>query len=768
LVEQLSVKETEIEQLRADHDTKIIEQTAEFQAKVEMTREEVVAEKEHLALRESTLHAREELVTVKEEIATVQSAKQQPRTPPSRTRHAGSPTKSPVRSGSKIQRSGASRTPLRRAEALEIVEREKEGLHKQIKVLEAQAAEASQEHERTLRQFRTASEEEIVRLKKEVDRRQQEHATRDAELRESLGKVDSWEKQELLEKIDELEWDKKSDRTGGLREVQKKEDLLEQISLLEKNEQKLVEDHEQAVKELRDSSESEVQNLKEEIEKQRKEYSVFSSTISATSSFDKEDLVKMIAKLECDLETEKSAATLIKMKLLALEKEKCAIEASHLEELSAVRDRNADKMEELNREIEELKEKNESIESIEKEKEALEQQLQNLEVSLEEERQELVSLRAKHKEEIRQLTEESAKNLEAEAEDKIKKLREDQESILEALKTVHEEHAKKMVAEAKHEAKTQASEEGSVLRGKVRQMEETRDESRSLITELEGKLSVQMKESEDRVRKVNEKHTKELDELIGQLDLLESEQTEKFTKKDEIIADKEKIVDSLTEELAEATARADAAEESEKKIDELAEEAVKAQEEVSKLMEELESLRVAHEEYIAEAEELREQACDEAREEMIERAEIQFRQANELYVKLKKQYDSQKAKVDRLDGELKDTRRRMDSLAAEKSDMEVSLRAEVAHAHAGTAKVEADSAQKAKDYRREMEGLLHAAKDFEEKADAAESLSRNVQKTLAALVVAKDGVERAHDSLKQEHEEMKQVCEELMAELEGR
>jgi hypothetical protein len=131
---------------------------------------------------------------------------------------------------------------------LEIVEREKEGLHKQIKVLEAQAAEASQEHERTLRQFRTASEEEIVRLKKEVDRRQQEHATRDAELRESLGKVDSWEKQELLEKIDELEWDKKSDRTGGLREVQKKEDLLEQISLLEKNEQKLVEDHEQAVK----------------------------------------------------------------------------------------------------------------------------------------------------------------------------------------------------------------------------------------------------------------------------------------------------------------------------------------------------------------------------------------------------------------------------------------------------------------------------------------------------------------------------------------
>ena len=39
---------------------------------------------------------------------------------------------------------------------------------------------------------------------------------------------------------------------------------------------------------------------------------------------------------------------------------------------------------------------------------------------------------------------------------------------------------------------------------------------------------------------------------------------------------------------------------------------------------------------------------------MIERAEVQFRQANDLYVKLKKQYDNSKSKADRLDKELSD------------------------------------------------------------------------------------------------------------------
>jgi hypothetical protein len=38
--------------------------------------------------------------------------------------------------------------------------------------------------------------------------------------------------------------------------------------------------------------------------------------------------------------------------------------------------------------------------------------------------------------------------------------------------------------------------------------------------------------------------------------------------------------------------------------------------------------------------ERRERACNEAPEEMIERAELEFKAANDLYVKMKREYDS--------------------------------------------------------------------------------------------------------------------------------
>ena len=117
---------------------------------------------------------------------------------------------------------------------------------------------------------------------------------------------------------------------------------------------------------------------------------------------------------------------------------------------------------------------------------------------------------------------------------------------------------------------------------------------------------------------------------------------------------------------------------------------------------------------------------------------------------------------------MKETRRQLAKVTSEKNDAEVSFKAELAQANAKTAKIEADAANRAKEYRREMEGLLQAAKEFEQKADSAEALSRNVQKTLASLVVEKDKLERSHQALRDEHEEMKQVCEELMSELEGR
>ena len=807
----LEISEEQKNKLSEPLAAKIAELEKEYEAKIQKAQQEVEADKYQLSLREQTLQAREELVTVQEKIVADSKEKTAPnetKTPP-KCRGTLSPTRSPTRSNSKIQKPGV-KTPLRKSEALEVLEREKEGLQKQIKVLEAQALEASQEHERTLREFRAASEDEIVRLKKELERRQTEHSEREGELRESLNNVDSWEKEELLEKIEQLEWDKKNDRTGGLREVQKKEELLQKISRLEKNEKKLLDDHEVAMRELREANENEVQRLKDEIEKQHELQSLreLSSSLSETTSDDKDDLLKKIESLETDLETEKNAGTLVKLKLQAMEKEKCEYEASHLEELSRVRDHTEDKISELTSQVEELKAKvkdlvkkeeelaksNEKINELENElkdkvklleqieeklqgtkheKDAVTDRLSELESKLcdTENNSELESLRKKHKEEIETFRAEASKNLyesKKEAEEKVKKLQLDHDSIVESLKSYHKEHVEKMVAEAKDQAGSLTVEEECALREKISELEKEKEDNLRHIKEVEHKLREQARETEERVRQVSERHTRELDDLIGQLDLLESEQKEKFEKKDNEIKEKTKQIEILETQLSDAQTRVSFADDSTRKIEQLAAEAEKAQAQVEQLTEELDSLRTAHEKYIEEAEDLKEAACEEARDEMIERAEIQFKQANELYVKLKRQYDNSKSKAERLDNELNECRLKMENLSAEKHEAEVSIRAELAQAHAENAKIEADAAQRAKDYRKEMEGLLQAAKEFEQKADAAEALSRNVQKTLAALVVEKDKLERAHQALKDEHEEMKQVCEELMAELEGR
>lgn len=809
----VAAKNTKIQEL----ESKIDGLNKEFEAKLIKVKEEVESEKHHLALREQTLHAREELVSAQEEIAAAQkekAAQAQASTPPRKRGGTNSPTRSPnrspTRSSSKVQKTNG-KTPLRKSESLEVLEMEKESLQKQIKVLEAQASETSLEHERTLHEFRSASEQEILRLKKELERRQEEHSTRENELKESLAKVDSWEKEELLEKIEQLEWDKKNDRTSGLKEVQKKEELLQKISLLERNEKKLLEDHETALADLRETSAGEVQRLKDEIERQQELHRArereLSESLSATSSFDKDELLKKIETLEAELENEKNTVTVITLKLQAAEKDYCANEASHLEELSSVRDRSEVKIAEITQEMNDMKQKVENAEKIEEELQIANGKIYELETELnqkitefeetqkkldiveqdikeatdkalesgrEEIRGQIENLRKTHKAEVERLRADASKNLyetKKEAEDKVKKLQEDHESILDSLKALHKEHLDKMVAEAKQEAEDQkksSSQEEVALRQKILDLEEEKNDCAKRLEEIKEKLALQTKESEERVRQVSEKHTRELDDLIGQLDLLESEQKEKFEQKDNEIQKKQQQIYLLDSQLADAKAKAEAAEALNQKIEELSEVAETAQEQVETLTKDLESLQEAHEKYVEEAEELKEAACDEAREEMIERAEVQFRQANELYVKLKKQYDNSKAKADRLDKELKETRRKMECAISEKNELDVSLRAELASVHADNAKIEADSAQRAKDYRKEMEGLLQAAKDFEQKADAAESLSRNVQKTLAALVVEKDKLERAHQALQEEHEEMKQVCEELMAELEGR
>jgi hypothetical protein len=131
----------------------------------------------------------------------------------------------------------ANRKPQRESEPIEnnieLHEREKESLRAQIATFEEQLlAKSSSEHLRALQQFRHTSETELFQVKKDMKQRFEHHMLKDLELQETLSEVSSRSKEELLEKTELLQAEKKADRNEGLREVQKKDDLLKCIASL--------------------------------------------------------------------------------------------------------------------------------------------------------------------------------------------------------------------------------------------------------------------------------------------------------------------------------------------------------------------------------------------------------------------------------------------------------------------------------------------------------------------------------------------------------
>jgi DNA repair exonuclease SbcCD ATPase subunit len=178
--------------------------------------------------------------------------------------------------------------------------------------------------------------------------------------------------------------------------------------------------------------------------------------------------------------------------------------------------------------------------------------------------------------------------------------------------------------------------------------------------------------------------------------------------------------------------------------------------ELESIMSELTTLKKTHEQYIVDSVGATEMACDEARQETIEEAEFQFKQANQLYIKLKKQYDACKAKVEQLEKDLQKATGRLELAGVH----ETNLKAQVTELKASKMKVEADGARKAKEYRREMERLLSGAESFEKKLKEAESSNRSNLKRLTSVLSEKE-------KLQKEYVEIKNVCEELMTLVEN-
>jgi hypothetical protein len=324
--------------------------------------------------------------------------------------------------------------------------------------------------------------------------------------------------------------------------------------------------------------------------------------------------------------------------------------------------------------------------------------------------------------------------------------------------------AKEHVEKCQGEFKKKVDKISQEFEIRMKQSSTEERELRDRVELLEVGATAKEEDYERKLQKVSKDHTMQLDELIVQLDLVEAEHKQEIEETEKASNEKDTIIATLRAQLADACTREKEVDATYKKLPldpaPVQEEAARAMEDAEKLKGELETSRAAHDKFMMGEVERRERACDEAREEMIERAQIQFKAANAIYIQLKKEHDSRIGMVESLESELKSTKTKLAKAKNEKEDALADLKAEIAELKATNATTESDAASRAKDYRLEIEGLLKDTKCFESRLEDAESTNRSLERSLSEVIGTKT-------KLQQEHDEMKNVCEELLAMVEG-
>ncbi|GAX16589.1 hypothetical protein FisN_7Lh320 [Fistulifera solaris] len=579
--------------------------------------------------------------------------------------NARTPVKSPNRPATSYG-TPTKRSPSVKRNSEELLEKEKESLRQQVVVLEEQILKRNEEHERALKELRTANEKEIMCIRKQYESRVEANAQKGRELKENLSVAEGSEKKELLDKIAALEAEKKANRSEGLRDVQKKEDLLQKISDLEKKEKDIIDEHERAIQTLREKNNAELLELRKTLEEQTLQFRATESelrqTISEASSYERDELLQKVESLQSQLDSERSNALLVKMKVNAAEEDATQAFEQHQLELKKL-------TEMMDAEIEKLK--------IEREaKIEIENELAELEKELEKARKDLANSKDEHQNEI----------------------------------------------------------------------------------------VAQKEVFESRLKDIQDGHTRELDDLLSQLDLVEAEHKENIEMKEKIIREKESQIQTLSFKLDEIDLKAKAHQKIEKtwsiKLENSEKALEKSEQALVKLQEQYDTFKKEHEQFVAETEDRKEKACKAAENKVIERAEKQFKQANDLYVKLKKQYDLVKSNAERLEAELKEAKSTGETASKEKDIRLNELSKELMELKAAKESIEKEAAQKARDYRKEMQGLLKAAEEFENKFEEAEATNTSLQNALSHL-------ESQKKKLQSEYDELHKVCDELMAHMEA-
>jgi chromosome segregation ATPase len=126
---------------------------------------------------------------------------------------------------------------------------------------------------------------------------------------------------------------------------------------------------------------------------------------------------------------------------------------------------------------------------------------------------------------------------------------------------------------------------------------------------------------------------------------VEAEHREQCGDKEKAVKQKDAIIAALGAQLAESQAAITSLEKSSAQhileLEKVQQETVKARKDAAALKEELEKVRVNHEEVLAK----RNEAIEAAREETIQEANVQFEQFNEMYRNMRSNFQKASAKV---------------------------------------------------------------------------------------------------------------------------
>eukprot|EP00531_Pseudo-nitzschia_arenysensis_P017052 CAMPEP_0116121928 /NCGR_PEP_ID=MMETSP0329-20121206/3950_1 /TAXON_ID=697910 /ORGANISM="Pseudo-nitzschia arenysensis, Strain B593" /LENGTH=1201 /DNA_ID=CAMNT_0003615757 /DNA_START=180 /DNA_END=3785 /DNA_ORIENTATION=- len=273
-----------------------------------------------------------------------------------------------------------------------------------------------------------------------------------------------------------------------------------------------------------------------------------------------------------------------------------------------------------------------------------------------------------------------------------------------------------------------------------------------------------VKEDYDRqIREVKSEHASESDELLAQLDLIEAEAAQRFKNAEATVTEKDSVITVLGSQLAESESRAASTFKEFESLKEEVEslrsdlEVVTSSNEASKR--EITKLVDRHEKEIEEQVELREAACNEAREEMIALAEGQLAERQEYYQALKRELDNAQSKISMLERDMRFATKEMEEMGKRNDAREADLRDELAQSKAATATKEANRIRAEKLHQTELERTREAEKVMRSKYEESQATSNSIQKTLAGMVTEKQRLEQELAEVTAISEELATICE---------